>query len=114
MTRSSKPRPPTHDCRQYRQPASGPRTAERHALVARVVANAFDVDEAAVFENRTHAERLIPTVLEQQPAAGFEMRRRAADDAADRVEPIGARRERRARLARQIARVEMRIALGDV
>src|SRR5687768_10437045 len=63
-------------------------------------------------EQLPHRLLLPLAMLEEQPAAGQQVRRRLADDDPNRVEPIAAGEEREPRLERQGR--EMRVAHGDI
>ena len=69
---------------------------------------AVDAEQAAA------ALGLVEPVLEEEPAAGHEVRLRAGDDRADRVEPVRPGDERGARLEAEVALAEVRVAGGDV
>src|SRR5690606_41323989 len=77
--------------------------AEAHPIAALEVAAGADLGEARRLQQRAHCRALVEAVLEQQPAAGHQVRRRAAPDGADVVEPVRARGERRGGLAAQVA-----------
>src|SRR5690606_1128805 len=57
---------------------------------------------------------LVVAMFEQQPAPGCEMRRCGSDNAADILEPVIARDQRRARLEAQVALREMAVARSNV
>ena len=61
-----------------------------------------------------HRAVLPQAVLEQQPAAGAQVRRRAGDDRAQRIEPVGPGCQRAPRLEAQVALSEVRVAVGHV
>ena len=66
-----------------------------------------------VDEQVAHSRRLVEAMLDEERAIAHEMRRRAGDDRAQRVEAIAARCQRVARLEAQVAFGEVRIACGD-
>src|SRR4051794_15797654 len=86
-----------------------------HARDAGEVRNRDEIGEARGLEERAARLALVVAVLEEEPAASFEMVGGSRDDGADRVEAVGASvGERRARLEAQVALREVRIARGDV
>src|SRR6202000_1241528 len=82
--------------------SSVPATAA-DAVAVFQVAKGFHLDEAARVQQRAYGATLIPAMLDQQPAAGLEIIGRIADDAANRIQSIVARRQCAGRLETQIA-----------
>ena len=93
--------------------SSGPE-AQRDPFAPFQIERTGDGAETARVEQRAHHCALRGAVLEQQPAAGFEMRRGVGDDAADRVETVRAADQCRARLEAQITFPEVRIVGAEV
>ena len=68
--------------------------------------------KAGLRQERTHRLRLLKTMLQQQPASGVQVLRGAGDDAADRVQAIGAAGQGLRGFMAQ--RVQMRVTFGHV
>src|SRR2546421_676995 len=80
-------------------------TATAHSLIAAQIAMCDNLHEAAVFEQAAHCGALVVAMLEQQPGIVVEVPRGSGDDLAQRVQSVGARRERELRLVRQRSEV---------
>src|SRR5262245_28295562 len=80
----------------------------------RQIRPARDVGVPVHREQALAALGLVVAVLEEEPAAGHEMRPRAGDDRADRVEAVDPADERLVRLEPQVALAEVRVARRDV
>ena len=63
------------------------------------------IGKACLLQQCAHGLALVEAVFEQQPAIGFEMRRRTASDLTDRIEAIVAGGERGWRFVAQVAAV---------
>ena len=85
------------------------RAPQADAVAALEVLDGGDLDEVRRVEQCTHRRPLVEAVLQQQPSAGLEVRRRVGDEDPDRVQAVGTGRQRRGRLVAEVAARQVRV-----
>src|SRR5258706_15180190 len=86
-----------------------------HARDAREVADRDPLAETVLLEQRLNRLLLVVAVFDHEPAAGFEVRRGAGDEGADRIEAVATPSAKCGRgLETQVSLAEVRVAARDI